>query len=446
MPQIRVLLGYQQGQVFSLGNRVLVVGRDPNADIVLHPDSAASRRHAEVVLLNGNWSLRDLGSANGTILNGRPVREERLTDQDEMEIGDNVFVFENTDPEVSQIAEAATHTVRVESRGFQNRPEVQGLVRAMGERMKLIEAAVSKVVVGQEEIVRGVMTAILSREHAVLRGVPKVERNALFRVFGEVLELKSKRFQFMPGMMARDVVGMDILERNEQTGKKECKFLEGPIFTNLFFADEINRAPSKTRAALFEAMQEYGVTTAEGFHSIEPPFLVLATEDRQEQEETAPLPEAQIDRFMFCLESKTPAKPQETMAKATAAVSKVLTAKQILSLQAAVRDVPVSDCVMKYAVRLVLASRPGGDAAPDFIKKYMHAGANARAAQYLILGAKAWAVTGGRLLVTPEDLRSVAKPVLRHRIFINFTAESEGLDGDQIVQKLIETVEEPSEF
>ncbi|MDQ3624681.1 MAG: MoxR family ATPase [Verrucomicrobiota bacterium] len=321
----------------------------------------------------------------------------------------------------------------------------------MSERTKLIEREIGKAIVGQLEVVREVLTALISRGHVLLIGMPGLAKTLLVRTVAEVLDLKFRRIQFTPDLMPSDITGTDILEIDDATGKKEYRFIKGPIFSQILLADEINRTPPKTQAALLEAMQEYRVTAAGQTFPLEPPFFVLATQNPLEQEGTYPLPEAQLDRFMFSIYIDYPTeREEETIAKVTTAAQnyelrKVLNASEILELQNAVRDLPVSDHVVKYAVRLVRATRPADVRAPDFIKKWIHCGAGPRAAQNLILAAKARAIIDGRLLVTANDVRSVARPVLRHRMFTNFTADSEGMDTDKIVQKLLEEISEPGE-
>ena len=469
MPHIRVLVGYQQGRVFPMAAQSLVIGRDPTSDIALHPQGSASRRHAEIYLANGHWRIKDLGSANGTSVNGAAISDNALNDKDEVHIGDNVFRFEAgvqgvpvavADPGVApravpsvppRAAAVERHAQASAEPEIANRPEVQALVQAMSERTRLIEQEIGKAIVGQVEIVRDVLTAIISRGHVLLIGMPGLAKTLLVRTISEVLDLKFKRIQFTPDLMPSDITGTDILEVDERTGKKEYRFIQGPIFTQMLLADEINRTPPKTQAALLEAMQEYRVTAAGHTIALEPPFFVLATQNPLEQEGTYPLPEAQLDRFMFSVYVDYPSEgEEEIIAKATTThqkytLNKVMTARDIIELQTAVRDLPVSDHVVKYAVRLVRSTRPADQRAPDFIKKYIHCGAGPRAAQYLLLGAKARAVIDGRLLVTTDDVRGVARPVMRHRIFTNFTADSEGMDSDKIVQKLLELVEEPGE-
>ncbi len=317
------------------------------------------------------------------------------------------------------------------------------------ERFAALEAEIGKVIVGQPEIVRGVLTCLFVGGHVLLEGVPGLGKTLLIRTLSQALDLHFSRIQFTPDLMPSDITGTDILEVDEDTGKKEYRFIKGPLFTQMLLADEINRTPTKTQAALLEAMQEYRVTAAGETHTLAPPFFVLATQNPLEQEGTYPLPEAQLDRFMFSVYVDYPSEAEEEIiAKVTTTaqkytLNKVLNAQSIIELQKAVRDLPISDHVVKYAVRLVRSTRPGDARAPDYIKKWIHCGAGPRACQNLLVGAKARAVIAGRLLVTCDDVRSVARPVLRHRMFTNFTADSEGMDTDKIVKKLLETVEEP---
>ncbi len=461
MPLIRARAGHLQGHTFPLGEGQLVIGRDPTSDITLNPESSASRRHAAVYPQEGRWRIQDLGSVNGTILNGTRLEDGELTDGDEITIGDEVFMYEDetrgngTHDGVASAAKAvagaapaaraATVPVQVDS------PEVLALIREMSERTKVIEHEIGKAIVGQLDIVRDMLTAIISRGHVLLIGMPGLAKTTLVRTISEVLHLQFRRIQFTPDLMPSDITGTDILEVDDNTGKKEYRFIKGPIFTQILLADEINRTPPKTQAALLEAMQEYRVTASGQTFPLDPPFFVLATQNPLEQEGTYPLPEAQLDRFMFSLWIDYPSEAEEeliakfTTSSARVELKKVLDAKQIIELQNVVRDLPVSDHIVKYTVRLVRSTRPGDPRAPDFIKKWIHCGAGPRAAQNLILAAKARAVIDGRILVTTDDVRSVARPVLRHRMFTNFTADSEGMDTNKIVQKLLETVQEPGE-
>ncbi len=446
MPLIRARLGHLQGQTFPLGDQQVVIGRDPSSDITLNPESAASRRHAAVFPKEGRWHIQDLGSVNGTIINGVRLEEGPLSDGDEIVIGEEVFSFEEGNgAEPARAENKAPVDVPPDS------PEVQAMIRQMSEQTRLIEREIGKAIVGQLGIIRDVLTAIISRGHVLLIGMPGLAKTMLVRTISEVLNLQFRRIQFTPDLMPSDITGTDILEVDDNTGKKEYRFIKGPIFSQILLADEINRTPPKTQAALLEAMQEYRVTASGQTFTLDAPFFVLATQNPLEQEGTYPLPEAQLDRFMFSIYVDYPTEAEEEqIAKATTSsvvvqLRKVLDAAQIIQLQRVVRDLPVSDHVVKYAVRLVRSTRPGDTRAPDFIKKWIHCGAGPRAVQNVILAAKARAVIDGRMLVTSDDVRSVARPVLRHRMFTNFTADSEGMDTNKIVEKLLEAVAEPGE-
>lgn len=327
--------------------------------------------------------------------------------------------------------------------------EVQEMVARMSQLTSLIRDEIGKAIVGQVDIIMDMLTAIISRGHVLLIGMPGLAKTTLVRTISEVLDLEFKRIQFTPDLMPSDITGTDILEVDEETGKKEYRFIKGPIFTQILLADEINRTPPKTQAALLEAMQEYRVTASGKTFELASPFFVLATQNPLEQEGTYPLPEAQLDRFMFSIFVDYPSEEEEELiAKFTTSMikpilSKVMQAEQILELQKTVRNLPVSDHVLKYAVRLVRATRPGDKRAPEFVSRWISCGSGPRAAQNIIVAAKARAVIAGRLLVTTDDVRSVARPVLRHRIFTNFTADSEGMNTDKIVNKLLESVPEP---
>jgi MoxR-like ATPase len=308
-----------------------------------------------------------------------------------------------------------------------------------------------KVIIGQDAVLELLLAAIFARGHCLLVGVPGLAKTLMVSTLSKVLRLNFNRIQFTPDLMPSDITGTDILEIDEASGRKEYRFIRGPIFTNILLADEINRTPPKTQAALLEAMQEHCVTAAGQTMKLPPPFFVLATQNPLEQEGTYPLPEAQLDRFMFSIYVDYPPEEDEaTIAKVTTRqeqieLRKVLDGAEILALQQVVRTLPISDHVVLFATRLVRATRPGDPRSPDFIRKWIHAGAGVRASQYLVVAAKARAVIAGRLVVTCDDVRAAARPILRHRMFTNFTADSEGMDTDKIVQKLLETIEEPGE-
>lgn len=307
-----------------------------------------------------------------------------------------------------------------------------------------IREEVGKVIVGQKDILDQLLICLFSRGHCVLIGVPGLAKTLLIRTVSQTLNLSFSRIQFTPDLMPGDITGTEVIEDDRETGHKSFKFVKGPIFANIVLADEINRTPPKTQAALLEGMQEFHITAAGHTYPLEPPFFVLATQNPIEQEGTYPLPEAQLDRFMFNLWLDYPSLDEErdivsqTTSLGEAKINPVLNASQIIELQDLVREVPVPEGVLDAAVKLVTKSRPQSDIAPEFIKKYMSWGAGPRASQYLVLGGKARALSRGRYNVSVEDIRALAKPVLRHRIVNNYAAEAEGLTTDKLIEMLLD--------
>ena len=305
-----------------------------------------------------------------------------------------------------------------------------------------------KVIIGQDTVIELLLSAIFARGHCLVVGVPGLAKTLMISTLARVLKLSYNRIQFTPDLMPADITGTDILEENKETGKRAFRFVKGPIFANIVLADEINRTPPKTQAALLQAMQEYHVTAGGTTHALEPPFFVLATQNPVEQEGTYPLPEAQLDRFMFMVNIGYPSKLEErqivrrTTMDLEDAPAEVLSAAEIAQLQKVIRKLPVSDHVVDYAVSLARATRPKEEGTPEFINEWLTWGAGPRAAQYLVLGAKAHALLHGRLNVSCDDVRAVAKPVLRHRLFTNFNADAEGIGADQVVEKLLAAVPE----
>ncbi|HIE52159.1 MAG TPA: MoxR family ATPase [Armatimonadetes bacterium] len=324
-------------------------------------------------------------------------------------------------------------------------------VKRLGAAREALLAEVHQVIVGQEQVLDEILTALFCRGHCLIEGVPGLAKTLMVRTLAAALDLEFKRIQFTPDLMPSDITGTDILEENPGTGQRRFRFLKGPLFANVVLADEINRTPPKTQAALLEAMQEYRVTVGGTVYPLPLPFFVLATQNPIEQEGTYPLPEAQLDRFMFKVLIDYPSREEERdMVKLTTVdfepqVRPILRGEDILQLQRLVRRVPVSDHVIDYALNLVRHSRPNEEAAPDFVREWVEWGAGPRAAQYLILGAKARAVLHGRVNVSCRDVKAVAPPVLRHRIITNFNAEAEDVDSEDIIRRMLETVPEPSE-
>ena len=312
------------------------------------------------------------------------------------------------------------------------------------ESFQKIRKEVGKVIVGQQKILDQLLICLFSRGHCVLIGVPGLAKTLLIRTVSQTLNLRFSRIQFTPDLMPGDITGTKVIEDDRETGKKNFKFVKGPIFANIVLADEINRTPPKTQAALLEGMQEFHITAAGHTYPLEPPFFVLATQNPIEQEGTYPLPEAQLDRFMFNLWLDYPSIDEEqdivsqTTSLGEAEINAVLNAEQIVELQDLVRKVPVPDGVLKSAVELVTKTRPQSQIAPEFIQKYMSWGAGPRASQYLVLGGKARALSQGRYNVSEEDIRALAKPVLRHRIVNNYAAEAEGLTADKLIEMLLD--------
>ena len=309
---------------------------------------------------------------------------------------------------------------------------------------------VRKVIFAQDEVVDQVLISLFVGGHSLVTGVPGLAKTLLIRTVANVLDLSFKRIQFTPDLMPSDITGTDVIEEDRTTGRREFEFIRGPLFANIILADEINRTPSKTQAALLEAMQEGNVTVQGETYQLPRPFFVLATQNPIEMEGTYPLPEAQLDRFMFNINIGYLSEEDEVaVVSATTSVQDIsfersVTGADILSFQRLVRRVPVADSVTRYAVRLVSASRPVSSSAPEFIRRWVNWGGSLRASQFLILGGKARAVMNGRYNVSVEDVRALAYPILRHRILLNFHAESEKVKADDVVRKLIEAVPEPS--
>jgi MoxR-like ATPase len=313
-----------------------------------------------------------------------------------------------------------------------------------------LRAEVAKRIVGQDRVVEEVLMAMLAGGHALLVGVPGLAKTLMIRSIAEAMRLDFRRIQFTPDLVPSDITGTEILEDDPTTGKRQFRFVHGPIFTNILLADEINRTPPRTQAALLEAMQERHVTAAGQTMLLPKPFFVLATQNPIEQEGTYPLPEAQLDRFIFDIRIDYPDEAEEVgILRATTVVDRtqlqpVISGEETLALQQLVRELPAAEPALLYAARLARATRPGRPEAPPIVKQYVRWGAGPRAGQALILGAKAHALLHGRHAVSPEDIRRVALPVLRHRVLVNFAAEAEGVTTEQVVEALLSHVEPPS--
>lgn len=315
-------------------------------------------------------------------------------------------------------------------------------INTLGESYKALKAEIAKNIIGQETVIENLCISLFARGHALLMGVPGLAKTLLVSTLAEALKLSFNRIQFTPDLMPSDITGTDIIQEDE-TGKRAFKFIKGPIFANLLLADEINRAPAKTQAAMLEAMQERHVTALGTRYDLAPPFFVLATQNPVEQEGTYPLPEAQLDRFMFLINVDYPTAEEElriakeTTGSAKQALNTILTGKQVIDYQELVRRVPVPDHIYQFAVDIVRKTRPAEPSTPDWVKDYISWGAGPRAVQYLILGAKARAALHGSYMARLEDITAVAKPVLTHRVLTNFAAESQGITSNTVVERLL---------
>ncbi len=322
------------------------------------------------------------------------------------------------------------------------------LLDSFHKSRSLMIEELGKVIIGQRDVVELMLAAIFTRGHCLLVGVPGLAKTLMVSSLARILDIAFKRIQFTPDLMPSDITGTNVIDENE-AGRREFRFVQGPVFTNILLADEINRTPPKTQAALLQSMQEREVTVGQQTYPLPDPFFVIATQNPIEQEGTYPLPEAQLDRFMFDIRVGYPAVDEEekilgaTTRGESPELRKVLSGRAILNLQKLVYNVAVSEFVVKYVTRLVRATRPADSSAPQFVKDMVDWGAGPRAGQYLILGGKAMAAMDGRFSVSLDDVRKVAGPVLRHRISANFQAQAEGMTTDRLIARLIETVPEP---
>ncbi len=328
---------------------------------------------------------------------------------------------------------------------FNHNDDVE-IVKALKKSHDDIVNEIGKVIIGQNQIIDEMLISLLSRGHCLLVGVPGLAKTLLISTLSQVLDLKFSRIQFTPDLMPSDITGTEVIEEDMTTGHKTFKFVKGPVFANIVLADEINRTPPKTQSALLQAMQEHEVSAAGETLKLDEPFFVLATQNPIEQEGTYPLPEAQLDRFMFNLWVDYPTLKEEeqivhsTTSGYTPELNIVLNAQDITQLQALVRRVPVADNVVSFAVKLSRQTRPKSDEAPKFIKEWINWGAGPRASQFLVLGAKTRAVLDGRPTPDIEDVKAVAKPVLRHRLVTTFNAEAEGISSTDVIDKLLQQI------
>ncbi len=443
--------GPRAGENVELEPGGMIIGRHADCDLIVN-DSLASGHHARIYQENGAWLVADLDSTNGVLLNNLPIRLSKLVENDVIQIGNLHLTFYPDAPGAppGAMEAEAPAAARPAAPAEQASDADLQLVEQMRDHMNRIRQEVAQVIIGQQEVLNQMLMCMIAGGHALLIGLPGMAKTLMVSTIAKVLDMNFKRIQFTPDLMPSDITGTEILEINKVTSEKEFRFIRGPIFCNLLLADEINRTPPKTQAALLEAMQEKRVTIGAATYALEAPFFVLATQNPIEQEGTYPLPEAQMDRFMFNIWVDYPLEDEEekivstTTRTQTFQPAKVLSQAQVIQLQQVVRKIPVSEHVVKYAIRLVRATRPKHPGAPDFIKENVSIGAGPRAGQYLILAAKARAVLEGRIHVSCKDIVQAAIPVLRHRIYTNFAADSAGLTAMDLIKKLIAAVEQPS--
>ena len=511
MAKIFFKSGEFAGQEVVLQEAGVTMGRGNACNLTLH-DGSVSHNHLKIAFENGAWWLHDLGSSNGTRLNGDRVTASVLKTGDAIALGSTEFLFldepaaapapakkdelpkgvklppkeelpkglklpPKDGPKAKAPAkEPAKEPAKVpetktpETKGRTDEPTKGpsaptpasvpqsqsgaaldasmdasdvALIKLLNEKYLSMRDNVGKVVIGQGDVVEQVLIAIFAGGHALLVGVPGLAKTLLISTLSHVLDLGFKRVQFTPDLMPSDITGTDVLEEDRNTGKRVFRFVKGPVFTNMLLADEINRTPPKTQAALLEAMQEHCVTVGSESYKLPAPFFVLATQNPIEQEGTYPLPEAQLDRFLFNITVDYPSAEDESriIHAVTSArkveLEKVLNGEQVVQLQQVVRRVPVADHVVDYARDIVRATRPKQPEAPDFVREMVGWGAGPRAGLSLITAAKARAILHGRFHATTADVSAVALPVLRHRVMTTFNAEAAGVTSDDIVQMLL---------
>jgi len=501
MQELVVVSGPGTGNRFELdpdswNTEEFLIGRSKSCHVILH-DTKVSKQHARIVVRDGEWIVEDLGSRNGIHVNGERYESHPLETGTELRIGKTVmrFIADDVEPTPAPRAEpvstesvddAATAEItaadvptptaapaprpkakkkpasrpvkavrpaavagRFRTTGEVDLEEIKRLVGTVRDARERICDELGKVVVGQADVVEDILIGLLARGHCLLEGVPGLAKTLLVSTLAAVLDVEFRRIQFTPDLMPADITGTEVLEEDPASRERTYRFIKGPIFANVLLADEINRTPPKTQAALLEAMQEFRVTCAGTTYGLTPPFYVLATQNPIEQEGTYPLPEAQLDRFMLKIVVGYPSRDEEvdilraTIFDRDLEPEVVVGADDILELQKLVRQLPVSDYMLYYAADLARATRPDEPEAPDFVRRFVSWGAGPRAAQYLTLGAKARALLDGRANVTAEDVRSVAHQVLRHRIGLNFQAASEGMNSDAVIEQLLDHLPAP---
>ena len=445
----------EQTKAYALPEQGVKIGRDPGQCQLALQDPNVSSLHAFLACRKGQWIIQDMNSTNGTFVNGAKISTVGLKNGDRIKFGLSVQAkIEIEEPKKEVVVpkeepkapapEVAKTDIKVDNTPP---PEMSAddvaLIKLLNEKFALAKANLSQVVIGQMDVIELVLTAIFARGHVLLMGVPGLAKTLLISTLSKVLDLEFKRVQFTPDLMPSDITGTDVLEEDKESGGRKFRFVEGPVFTNMLLADEINRTPPKTQAALLEAMQEHHITVGSHTYNLPEPFFVMATQNPIEQEGTYPLPEAQMDRFLFNIIVKYPgAEDEETIIRNVTSnhkvkLEKVLDGETVMKLQDVVKRVPVAPHVIKYATTLARMSRPKEPGVPDFVKELVGWGAGPRAGISLITAAKAWAILHGRHHCTMKDVAAVAMPVLRHRVITTFAAEAAGVTSDDLVNMML---------
>ena len=445
----------EQTKAYALPEQGVKIGRDPGQCQLALQDPNVSSLHAFIACRKGQWVMQDMNSTNGTFVNGAKISTVGLKNGDRIKFGMTVQAkIEIEEPKKEVVVpkeepkapapEVAKTDIKVDNTPP---PEMSAddvaLIKLLNEKFQLAKENLSQVVIGQMDVIELVLTAIFARGHVLLMGVPGLAKTLLISTLSKVLDLEFKRVQFTPDLMPSDITGTDVLEEDKESGGRKFRFVEGPVFTNMLLADEINRTPPKTQAALLEAMQEHHITVGSHTYNLPEPFFVMATQNPIEQEGTYPLPEAQMDRFLFNIIVKYPgADDEETIIRNVTSnhkvkLEKVLDGETVMKLQDVVKRVPVASHVIKYATTLARMSRPKEPGVPDFVKELVGWGAGPRAGISLITAAKAWAILHGRHHCTMKDVAAIAMPVLRHRVITTFAAEAAGVTSDDLVNMML---------
>ncbi len=414
MPHLRVLLGYQQGQVYSLDARPTVIGRDPSSEIILDSESPASRRHAEIVCEDGEWTLCDLGSRNGTYLNGIRIERSPLNHLDEVLLGDSLFIFEYNDRLTAETVAAASRAMPRSPLGLQNVPAIQELVKQVGNTFANCPA-----------LVREIMTAIIAGGHVLLPRLADSAASAILTTIRRISELGTGSLRFHHSLALDELVKGNVGAAHAQ--------VDAPLFTNVFMAEDIDKASGDVQAAMVDTMKERPMRGISQKSPLPSPFCILATAEAPASKGSRPFSPAILDHFMFSVN----AEPNDAVQAANWIPHFALSTTQIADLVSAVRDSSLDESLVNFAAQIACATRPTHRAAPPFVKRYVNSGAGPNAAYSLLIGAKARAVTSGRIIANSGDILSVAPAVLRHRIILKSEAADEAVDVERIIRKLL---------